>query len=125
SGCVANFTASRVSTERVRKVRFFQPNQYVSLDYGRQEVLVFTVGQDRTSAGVPSVNPQIGVTKPPVASEEPLHAELKSFLHATRMRSTPVVSLEDGRRALALALDIVAAIREHGKNVNLAGIAKG
>ncbi len=46
SGCIANFTASRVSTERVRKLRFFQPRQYVSLDYGRQEVLVFTVGQD-------------------------------------------------------------------------------
>jgi predicted dehydrogenase len=50
SGCVANFTASRVSTERVRKVRFFQPRQYVSLDYGRQEVLVFTVAGDTESA---------------------------------------------------------------------------
>jgi predicted dehydrogenase len=127
SGCVANFTASRVSTERVRKLRFFQPRQYVSLDYGRQEVLVFTVGQDGTSsadmAGMPSVNPQIGVTKPPVASEEPLHAELKSFLRSVRERSAPEVPLEDGRRALALALEIVAAIRDHGKRVGLAGIA--
>src|SRR5271165_2080974 len=123
SGCVANFTASRVSTERVRKLRFFQPRQYVSLDYGRQEVLVFTVGQEEAPAN-PSVNPQIGVTKPPVASEEPLHAELKSFLQAVRERSQPVVPLEDGRRALALALEIVAAIREHGKRVDLAGLAK-
>ena len=122
SGCVANLTASRVSTERVRKVRFFQPRQYVSLDYGRQEVLVFTVGEDGT--GTPSVNPQIGVSKPEVASEEPLHAELKSFLHAVRERSTPVVSLHDGRRALALALEIISAIREHGKRVDLPGIAK-
>src|SRR5438309_10254432 len=45
SGCVANFTASRVSTERVRKLRFFQPRQYVSLDYSRQDVLVFSVGE--------------------------------------------------------------------------------
>ena len=118
SGCIANFTASRVSTERVRKLRFFQPKQYISLDYGRQEVLVFTVGSD----GTPSVNPQIGVNKPAVASEEPLHAELKSFLKAVRERSTPVVSLEDGRRALGLALEIVAAIREHGKKVGLAAI---
>jgi predicted dehydrogenase len=124
SGCVANFTASRVSTERVRKVRFFQPKQYVSLDYGRQEVLVFTVGDDGNATGAPSVNAQIKVAKPTVASEEPLHAELKSFLHAVRERSTPLVPIEDGRRALALALDIIAAIREHGKNVNLAGIAK-
>jgi len=124
SGCIANFTASRVSTERVRKLRFFQPRQYVSLDYGRQEVLVFTVGADGKAAAAPSVNPQIGVSKPPVAAEEPLHAELKSFLHAVRERSTPVVSLEDGRRALALALDIVAKIREHGQKVGLAGIQK-
>jgi predicted dehydrogenase len=120
SGCIANFTASRVSTERVRKLRFFQPRQYISLDYGRQEVLVFTVGPDGT--GAPSVNPQIGVTKPPVASEEPLHAELRSFLRAVRERSTPVVSLQDGRSALALALEIVAAMREHGKKVGLAAI---
>jgi len=126
SGCVANFTASRVSTERVRKLRFFQPHQYVSVDYGRQEVLVFTVGADGAAAGAgsPTVNPQIKVAKPPVTSEEPLHAELRSFLHAVRQRSTPVVPLEDGRRALALALDIVGAIREHGKRVGLAGIAK-
>ena len=131
SGCVANLTASRVSTERVRKLRFFQPRQYISLDYGRQEVLVFTVGQDgaggtagHTGAGTPSVNPQIAVGKPPVASEEPLHAELKSFLHAVRTRSAPAVPLDDGRRALALALDIVTAIREHGQNVNLPGMRK-
>ena len=123
SGCVANFTASRVSTERVRKVRFFQPRQYVSLDYGRQEVLVFTVAGDTEAAGAPSANPQIKVAKPAVASEEPLHAELKSFLNAVRHHSAPAVSLEDGRRALALALDIVAAIRTHGKKVDLPSIA--
>ncbi|HXO32375.1 MAG TPA: Gfo/Idh/MocA family oxidoreductase [Candidatus Acidoferrales bacterium] len=124
SGCVANFTASRVSTERVRKLRFFQPRQYVSVDYGRQEVLVFTVGQDGSTSSTPTVNPQIGVGKPSVTSEEPLHAELKSFLHAVRERSTPVVPISDGRRALALALDIVETIREHGKKVGLAGLVK-
>ena len=123
SGCIANFTASRVSTERVRKLRFFQPRQYISLDYGRQEVLVFTVGSDGNVSGAPSVNPQIKVAKPPVAAEEPLHAELRSFLQAVRDRSRPLVPLEDGHRALALALDIVSAIRQHGQNVNLAGIA--
>jgi predicted dehydrogenase len=115
SGCVANFTASRVSTERVRKLRFFQPAQYISIDYSRQDVLVFAVGQD----GTPSANPQITVAKPPVTSEEPLHAELKSFLSAVRTRSKPIAPLEDGRRALAVALDVLTAIREHGKKVNL------
>ena len=125
SGCIANFTASRVSTERVRKLRFFQPRQYISLDYGRQEVLVFTVGPGGgAESGTPSVNPQIGVSKPTVASEEPLHAELKSFLRSVRERSAPVVPIEDGRRSLALALEIVDAIRDHGKKVNLAGIAQ-
>src|SRR5580698_152225 len=114
SVCMPNFTASRVSTERVRNMRFFQPRQYVSVDYGRQEVLVFTVGEDGSKVSTPSVNPEIKVSKPAVASEEPLHAELKSFLLAVRRRSAPVVSLKDGRTALALALQIVAAIGEHG-----------
>ncbi|MGA9800395.1 MAG: Gfo/Idh/MocA family oxidoreductase [Terriglobales bacterium] len=119
SGCVANFTASRVSTERVRKLRFFQPRQYVSLDYSRQEVLVFSVGETGDSAGTPSVNPQIKVAKPAIVAEEPLQAELRSFLDAVRRRSRPLVSFEDGRRALAVALDIVAAMREHGRKVQL------
>jgi predicted dehydrogenase len=119
SGCVANFTASRVSTERVRKLRFFQPQQYISLDYGRQDVLVFSVGRDATLPGTPSVNPQIKVGKPPITAEEPLHAELKSFLDSVRNRSKPMVSLEDGRRALALGLDIIATIAEHRERIQL------
>jgi len=117
SGCVANFTASRVSTERVRKLRFFQPRQYISLDYSRQDVMVFSVGD--SGGGQPTVNPQIGFAKLPVTAEEPLQAELKSFLEAVRQRGQPVVSLQDGRRALALALDIVAAIRAHSQQIHL------
>jgi predicted dehydrogenase len=123
SGCVANFTASRVSTERIRKLRFFQPRQYISVDYGRQDVLAFTVGGDPGAGATPSVNPQIGMVKPPVTSEEPLHAELKSFLAAVRSRSIPVVPLEDGRRALALALEIVDHIHRHGDKINLEKLA--
>jgi predicted dehydrogenase len=119
SGCVANFTASRVSTERVRKIRFFQPRQYVSLDYSRQDVLVFSVGGNGKMPGTPSVNPQIKVAKPPIVAQEPLQAELRSFLSSVRTRSRPLVSFEDGRRALALALDIVAAIQEHSSKVQL------
>jgi predicted dehydrogenase len=120
SGCVANLTASRVSTERIRKLRFFQPRQYISIDYGRQDVLVFTVGD---SDATPSVNPQIGVVKPPIKSEEPLRAELRSFLDAVRQRSIPTVTLEDGRRALALALQIVDDIHRHGSRINLQKLA--
>src|SRR5438445_13438777 len=116
SGCVANFTASRVSTERVRKLRFFQPHQYISLDYGRQDVLVFTVGSDQ---GTPSVNPEIKVFKPQVVPQEPLHAELQSFLHSIRKREHPVVPLEDGRRALAVALEIIGKIEGHARKLRL------
>jgi len=118
SGCIANFTASRVSTERVRKLRFFQPRQYISIDYGRQDVLVFTVGE---GSGTPSANPEIKVFKPPVSPEEPLRAEIRSFLHAVRTRETPVVPLEDGRRALEVALKVLSQIDEHAQKLNLAG----
>lgn len=117
SGCVANFTASRVSTERVRKLRFFQPKQYISLDYSRQDVLLFSI--DSESEGTPSANPQIKLVKPSVTREEPLQAELKSFLDAVRTRSKPVVALEDGRRALALALDILNVIRTHAAKIQI------
>jgi len=117
SGCVANFTASRVSTERVRKLRFFQPRQYVSIDYGRQDVLIFTVGD---AAGTPSANPDIKVSKPSITPEEPLRAELRAFLESVRTRKAPPVPLEDGRRALAVALEVLAQIAAHADKLGLA-----
>jgi predicted dehydrogenase len=133
SGCVANFTASRVSTERVRKLRFFQAGQYISIDYGRQDVLVFSVGggggdSHPSAKGAeewgtqPSVNPQIAMAKPPVTAEEPLLAEIKAFLQAVRERSRPVVSLEDGRKALELGLAILAEIGRHAGRI---GVGRG
>jgi predicted dehydrogenase len=120
SGCIANFTASRVSTERVRKLRFFQPRQYISIDYGRQDVLVFTVGSDG-SGGTPSVNPEIKVFKPAVSPEEPLRAEIRAFLNSVRTRQAPVIPLGDGRRALALALEVLTQIDAHRGKLNLSG----
>jgi predicted dehydrogenase len=130
SGCVANFTASRVSTERVRKLRFFQAGQYISIDYGRQDVLVFSVGgvsdgshpSAKSAEGwgtQPSVNPQIAMAKPPITAEEPLLAEIKAFLQAVRARSRPVVSLEDGRRALELGLAILGEIKRHAGRIGV------
>src|SRR5579862_3528087 len=119
SGCVANFTASRVSTERVRKLRFFQPKQYISIDYGRQDVLVFSVGDAAGAGAKPTVNPQIAMAKPAITAEEPLLAEIKAFLHSVRGRSRPAVSLEDGRRALELALAILAEIDRHAGRIGV------
>jgi predicted dehydrogenase len=117
SGCVANFTASRVSTERVRKLRFFQPAQYVSLDYSRRDLFSLTVKP--TATGVPEVIP----CKPPVSEEEPLRAELSSFLQSVRTRSAPEVTLEDGRAALGLALEIQHQMAEHSRRAGLDKVA--
>ena len=117
SGCIANFTASRISTERVRKLRFFQPAQYVSLDYSRRDVFSLTVKP--TISGVLQVEPY----KPTVSDEEPLHAELRSFLQAVRRRTTPEIPLEDGRAALALAIDIQQQMAEHHKRAHLDEVA--
>jgi len=133
SGCVANFTASRVSTERVRKLRFFQAGQYVSIDYGRQDVLVFSVAGGAEIAHAlaqnaddsrtrPSLNPQIAMAKPPITAEEPLLAEIKAFLQSVRERSRPVVSLEDGRQALELGLAILAEIARHAGRIGVGNI---
>lgn len=138
SGCVANFTASRVSTERVRKLRFFQPHEYVSLDYAKQDVFAITVDPDVVAGkkpldqlaqmmGQPGALPIPGVrlTRPTVTKEEPLHAELKDFLQAVRGRTAPAVTLEDGRRALALALDVHRAIAEHSRRAQLDRVTSG
>ncbi len=129
SGCVANLTASRISTERVRKLRFFQPKEYVSIDYGRQDVFQIRVNNEEKFsleslmgfAETPSNVPIPGVTlnRPKIEPEEPLRAELKAFLDAVRRRSRPVVALEDGRGALSAALSILGAIEEHTRRAKL------
>ena len=124
SGCVANFTASRVSTERVRKLRFFQPHQYVSIDYARRDLLVIDVSgvPAATAAHAVSLSPLpagVSIAKPPVAPGEPLRLEIEAFLHAVRTRATPLVSGVDGRAALALALQVNQAIADHAQRAGL------
>jgi len=97
SGCIANVTASRISKERVRKIRFFQPDAYVSIDYAEQEVEGYRL---RRREGQ---RPEIQGGKLPVTREEPLKRELTDFVRAVRARGKPLVAGEDGRRALALA----------------------
>lgn len=126
SGCVANFTASRVSTERVRKLRFFQPHQYVSIDYARQDLLFIDVAprSDGTSgvasAGYPAFpGGELALAKPAVAPGEPLRLEIEAFLRCVRDRSVPLVSGTDGRAALELALHINLAIAKHADRAGL------
>lgn len=112
AGTVANLTASRVSTERVRKMRFFQEHEYVSLDFARQDLL-----RIRVEGGGPQ--PQIGFEKLPTTPEEPLRAELRSFLECVRIRRAPVVDGVAGRRALELADRVMAGILEHARRVQI------
>ena len=101
NGCVANVTASRVSMEKVRKLRLFQANQYVSLDYTRQDVSLYSL------VGAPGAGtPQVSSRKLTPPREEPLKLELASFLDAVRNRGPVECSGTEGIRALSLALTI-------------------
>ena len=105
SGCIANLTASRISRDRVRKVRFFQPQAYVSIDYASQEVECFRL---LPGGGAPVIEGG----KLDVPRDEPLRLELTDFVDAVRTGRRPRVSGEDGRRALALAHRIVERMGE-------------
>jgi predicted dehydrogenase len=100
SGCIANITASRISRDRVRKIRFFQPDAYLSIDYAEQEVegwrLVKRDGAKPSIQGGPL----------PVQRDEPLRRELADFVQAVRTKSQPLVDGAAGRRALELATRI-------------------
>lgn len=168
SGAVSNFTASRISTERVRKLRFFQPHQYLSLDFARQDLLMIDVtaaasltaaqmqalfggaaGKDETHSsaeveahlaalrsaqsgqvladdlaarsGLAQPHPSAGLSlrKVPTEPGEPLRLEIEDFLHAVRTGRPPRVTGQHGRDALALALEINAAIADHQQRAGL------
>lgn len=144
SGCVANFTASRVSTERVRKLRYFEPRQYVSIDYARQDLLVIRVDgagaanippeisaliasgkadpgllAKLASAGAGGPAPGLSFIKPEVKAGEPLKLEIQSFLDSVRTRNAPRVTARQGRNALALALEIQSSMATHAHRAGL------
>ena len=102
SGCIANLTASRISRDRVRKIRFFQPETYISIDYAAQEVEGWRLV--RRNGGRPSI--EGGAL--PIQKDEPLRRELADFVRATSTRSKPMVDGEAGRAALDLATQIAA-----------------
>ncbi len=106
SGCIANITASRISRDRVRKVRFFQPDAYISIDYAAKEVEAYRLARRDGQ------RPEIQGGKLPVAQDEPLKIELADFIAAARAKRQPMVTGEDGRRAVILAEQITKKIEE-------------
>jgi len=140
SGCVANFTASRVSTERVRKLRFFEPRQYVSIDYARRDLLVIrldgsvppeiaaaleggkldpAVLAQLAAGGKGGPGPGLSFAKPAIQAGEPLRLEIESFLESVRSRRAPRVTARQGRDALALALEIQGCMAAHAVRAGL------
>jgi predicted dehydrogenase len=108
NGCIANLTASRVSTERVRKLRLFQPQQYLSLDYTRQDLAIFSVGDNR----------QIGFEQASVAKSEPLSLQFAAFCDSIESRTPPKTSGPAARLSLGVALSILDKIEEHSEVVS-------
>jgi predicted dehydrogenase len=108
TGAVANITASRVGTEKIRKMRFFQPRDYVVIDYANNYASISNLAASAVSPW-PGVRTQVLE----VNNIEPLRAEIDSFFDAAANGSMPVVSGEDGRRALSLALRTLDEIHEH------------
>ncbi len=126
SGCVANLTASRVSTEQVRKLRLFQPGEYISLDYQRQDAGRLAIRKNepiqapigfvsQSALAAPPVGfvPQIGYEPLPVTHGEPLRLELEAFFASVRDRSKPRVDGVQAVNALRLAEAILVKIKEH------------
>jgi len=113
-GAVANVTASRVSTERVRKLRFFQTHEYLSVDFARRDAIRIHVA-GTSESGIP----QFAFEKLAAEPVEPLRAELEAFLESVRSRRSPLVDGAAGRRALELADRVMAGILEHRGRVQL------
>jgi len=111
-GAVANFTASRVSTERIRKFRYFQPYDYVSIDFTRRDATLLRVDNDGPS-------PHIAFQKLETTPADPLQSELEAFVESVRTRRAPLVGGREGQRALALAERVMNCIEIHAGKVNV------
>ena len=109
TGAVANITASRVGTEKIRKMRFFQPHDYVAVDYATRHASISGLAQPNAAGAWPGVDTR----HLEVSDVEPLRAEIESFVEAAEGRAPVAVTGPDGRRALSLAIRILESIHEH------------
>jgi len=119
SGAVANITASRVGTEKIRKMRFFQPHDYIAIDYTTKRASVSSLSPPTANGAWPGVH----VQNLDVIDVEPLRAEIASFLEAARDGLPSPVSGIEGRNALSLALRTLERIREHAEHPGVSTIS--
>ncbi|MBW2602153.1 MAG: Gfo/Idh/MocA family oxidoreductase [Deltaproteobacteria bacterium] len=116
NGCVANVTASRISMKSMRKIRFFQKDTYVSVDYASHDVTIIQKDGKGTKLPVPGMS----MNRSKFENADSLDAELKAFVQSVRTRQPPLVTGSDGRNALQVATDIVRQIETSTREV-LAG----
>ena len=120
TGAVANLTASRVSTEKVRKFRYFQPSEYVSIDFSRRDAIALSVDRNGPAPkiGYRRLEPP-GAVPPDGVAADPLRAELAAFIDSVRTRRPPLVGGQEGRAALALAERVMNCIEEHAAQLHV------
>jgi len=118
SGAVANITASRVGTEKIRKMRFFQPHDYVAVDYATNRATISSLAPPSASGAWPGVQ----IKNLDILDVEPLRAEILAFIEAARDGGPSPVSGRDGRNALALALRALQRIEEHAAKVQVGSV---
>ena len=114
NGAVANITASRIGTEKIRKTRFYQTNSYVVLDYATKFASV-------TSLAPNAIHPLLGISvnRLEIVDIEPLRAEITGFLNCIINDDAPPITAADGRRALSLALGVLDKIETHRSRLNV------
>jgi predicted dehydrogenase len=120
TGAVANITASRVGTEKIRKMRFFQPHDYVAVDYSTRHASISSLAPPTASGAWPGVH----VKNLDVVDVEPLHAEIVAFIDAARHGLPSPVSGADGRNALALAIKALERIEQHASHPGVSALGK-
>ncbi|MDD2463799.1 MAG: Gfo/Idh/MocA family oxidoreductase [Desulfobulbus sp.] len=120
NGCTANITVSRISMDNMRRMRIFQPGQYLSVDFGKKEVMSV-----RLKPGAPGAIPVPEISKSGFQDQDALELELRDFIEHVRDRSLPQVTGEQGRRALDVALQVVEQIQENCKHVEQILVEEG
>ena len=120
NGCTANITVSRISLENMRRMRIFQPGQYLSIDFGKKEIMTVQL-----KPGTDGSNPVPDISKSSFQDQDALELELRDFIKHVRHRTRPAVAGEEGRRALDVALQVIEQINSNRQRIEQLLTAEG